>query len=135
MTQTEFSAQCEAERHGGWKASVAEVDCEARAKRLDRLREEVAKTISAETGIDECEIIVRLEGVFPEALERFRAAHQKIAEATTLREEASAEIRRVVSELREQQLTMRDISALLGITPQRVAQLANSNTQKNTLGL
>ena len=44
-------------------------------------------------------------------------------EAARLQEEASAEIRDVVSRMREQGLTLRDIAVLLGVTPQRVAQL------------
>ena len=125
MQHTEFSAQCEQERRGGWRAQVTGVDCEARAKRLDQLKKDVALAIQEETGMELCDIVVRLEGVFPEALERFKAAHSKIAEATKLRDEAAKEIRDVVADLRSEQLTMRDISALLGITPQRVAQLAN----------
>ena len=118
------TAVCESERHGGWKARVAELDCEAHAKRLDQLRERIALEVHELTGVDLCEVVVRLEGAFPEALERFANAHQKMAEATALRNEAAAEVRAVIADLRQENLTMRDISALLGITPQRVAQLA-----------
>jgi predicted transcriptional regulator len=45
-------------------------------------------------------------------------------QAAKLQEEASQEIRDVVKQMREQGLTMRDIAVLLGVTPQRVAQLA-----------
>jgi signal transduction histidine kinase len=126
MTQHMFSAHCEPERHGGWKANIPEVDCEAHAKRLDQLRDVVAQAIHDETGVELCEIVVRLEGIFPEALERFHQAQEKSAEAAKLRVEAAKEVRRVVAELRSEHLTMRDISALLGITPQRVAQLVHS---------
>lgn len=129
MKHAEFSAQCEQERRGGWRAKVTGVDCEARAKRLDQLKRDVALAISEETGMELCDIVVRLEGVFPEALQKFKAAHSKFAEATKLRDEAAKEIRGVVSDLRAEQLTMRDISALLGITPQRVAQLVNDKAK------
>lgn len=128
MTPTEFSAQCEAQRRGGWRANVSGVDCEAQAKRLDQLREAIALAIHDETGVELCDIVVRLDGVFPEALERFKLAQDKSAEATRLRDEAAREVRAVVADLRSEHLTMRDISALLGITPQRVAQLVNSET-------
>lgn len=128
MTSTEFSAQCEAQRRGGWRANVSGVDCEAQAKRLDQLREAIALAIHDETGMALCDIVVRLDGVFPEALERFKLAQDKSAEATRLRDEAAREVRAVVADLRSEHLTMRDISALLGITPQRVAQLVNSET-------
>jgi predicted XRE-type DNA-binding protein len=127
VTPREFSAQCEAERRGGWRANVADLECEARAKRLDQLKEEVALAIHQETGIELCDIVVRLEGVFPDALSRFHNAHETIAEANRRRDEAAREIRQVVAQLRAENLTMRDISALLGITPQRVAQLAHSD--------
>jgi predicted transcriptional regulator len=52
------------------------------------------------------------------------AAQEKMKQAAKLQEEASAEIRAVVGRMREQGLTMRDIAVLLGVTPQRVAQLA-----------
>jgi predicted transcriptional regulator len=45
-------------------------------------------------------------------------------QAAKLQEEASNEIRDVVSRMRDEGLTMRDIAILLGVTPQRVAQLA-----------
>lgn len=128
MTSTEFSAQCEPQRLGGWKANVSGVDCEAHAKRLDQLREAVALAIQDETGMELCDIVVRLDGVFPEALERFRSAQEKSAESTRLRDEAAREVRDVVADLRAEHLTMRDIAALLGITPQRVAQLVNSES-------
>jgi transcriptional regulator with XRE-family HTH domain len=40
-----------------------------------------------------------------------------------LQDEASVEIREVVSRLRAEGLTMRDIAVLMNVSPQRVAQL------------
>jgi transcriptional regulator with XRE-family HTH domain len=48
-------------------------------------------------------------------------------QAAKLQEEASAEIRDVVRQMRSQGLTMRDIAVLLGVTPQRIAQLTNQD--------
>lgn len=126
MTKTEYSAHCEPTQAGGWKAHVEEPDCEAHARRLDQLKEHVALSIHHETGMALCDIVVRLEGVFPDALDAFQSAHRKIDQANTLRHEAAQEIRQVVARLRSEGLTMRDISALLGITPQRVSQLTAS---------
>jgi DNA-directed RNA polymerase specialized sigma subunit len=123
MTSSEYSAHCESETTAGWRASVEDVPCEVYAKRLDKLREEVAQQIHQATGIDVCEIVVRLEGIFPEAVSRFERAHDEIARANEIRDAAAREIRAVVAELRDEQLTVRDIGALLGITPQRVSQL------------
>jgi hypothetical protein len=44
-------------------------------------------------------------------------------EAQKLQDEASAEIREAVSRMRDEGLTMRDVAVLLGVSPQRVAQL------------
>jgi hypothetical protein len=52
------------------------------------------------------------------------SAQAKMRDATRLQEEASNEIRDVVGRMRDEGLTMRDIAVLLGVTPQRVAQLA-----------
>jgi predicted transcriptional regulator len=52
------------------------------------------------------------------------AAQEKMRIASRLQEEASSAIREVVGRMRDEGLTMRDIAVLLGVTPQRVAQLA-----------
>jgi signal transduction histidine kinase len=127
MTAQEFSAQCEPEGRRGWRASIAELDCEAHAAKLNQLRDEIAHSIHESTGLELCDIVVRLEGIFPEALKRYRVAHDQIAQATKVRDDAAREIRQVVASLRQENLTMRDIGALLGITPQRVAQLVHSD--------
>jgi|AntAceMinimDraft_9_1070365.scaffolds.fasta_scaffold50345_2 hypothetical protein len=126
MAKVEFPVDCEEEKSGGWKASVISPDCEARARRLDKLKEGIAKSIHEATGVELCEIVVRLRGIFPEAIDSFEAAHHKIDRANELRDEAAQEIRTVVGSLRDEGLTMRDIAALLGISPQRVAQLTRT---------
>ena len=124
MGKVEFAVECEEEQSGGWRASVSNPDCEARARRLDKLKEEIAKSIHDQTGVELCEIVIRLQGAFPEAISAFESAHEKISRANSLRDEAAQEIRGVVASLREEGLTMRDIGALLDISPQRVGQLA-----------
>jgi signal transduction histidine kinase len=57
------------------------------------------------------------------------SAQTKMREAAKLQDEASNEIRDVVSRMRDEGLTMRDIAILLGVTPQRVAQLAPCATE------
>ena len=53
-------------------------------------------------------------------------AQTKMRESQRLQEEASKEIRDVVSRLRDEGLSMRDIGVLLQISPQRVAQLTET---------
>lgn len=123
----EITAQCAPSRGGGWVATVSEWDCEAHSKRLDQLRDHIARQIHESTGVPLCDVVVRLEGVFPEALERLDRAHRKMDEARALRDEAAAEVRDVVRSLRDQLLTVRDIAAVMGVSPQRVSQLLRSD--------
>lgn len=119
----EITAQCSPTRLGGWKATVSEWDCEAHSKRLDQLRDHIAQQVHESTGVPVCDVVVRLEGIFPDAVARITLAHDKMERAWRLREEASSEIRDVVRTLREQQLTVRDIAVVIGVSPQRVSQL------------
>ncbi|MDE0867907.1 MAG: hypothetical protein OSA22_02750 [Aquiluna sp.] len=127
MTKVEFTVDCEEEQSGGWRARVSNPECEAHARRLDKLKKGIAQSIHQETGVELCEIVVRLQGVFPEAVSSFESAHVKIEQANQLRDKAAQEIRQIVASLRAEGLTMRDIAALLDISPQRVGQLAQSS--------
>ncbi|MEY4503709.1 MAG: hypothetical protein RLZZ576_963 [Actinomycetota bacterium] len=62
----------------------------------------------------------RLDKVDGQILEQ---AQEKMKLASKLQEEASAEIRDAVYRMRGEGLTLRDIAVVLGVTPQRVAQL------------
>ena len=86
----------------GWSAEVAGPDgFTVTAKRLDQCKE------------------AELPGIICD----LEAAKVKMQEAQKLQEEASSEIRNVVGRMRDEGLTMRDIAVLLGVSPQRVAQL------------
>jgi hypothetical protein len=67
---------------------------------------------------------VKVEAVMPGIICDIEAAQAKMRDANRLQEEASNEIRDVVGRMRDEGLTMRDIAVLLGVTPQRVAQLS-----------
>lgn len=77
-------------------------------------------------GVERCDIIVKIETTLPGVVCDLEAAQDKMLEARRLQEEASREIREIVSRLREEGLSMRDIGMLLQISPQRVAQLTGS---------
>jgi predicted transposase YdaD len=70
-----------------------------------------------------CDLVIKIVAKMPGIICDIDSAQAKMREAARLQEEASAEIRDVVSRMREEGLTMRDIAVLLGVTPQRVAQL------------
>ncbi len=109
----------------GWRIEVPQLNnFVTTSKRLDKATEQIKDLAEVITGEERCEIIIKVEAVMPGIICDLEAAQEKSREAMRLQEEASAEIRDVVSRMRDEGLTMRDIAVLLGVTPQRVAQLA-----------
>lgn len=112
----------------GWSAEVSGPNgFTVNARRLDQCKELVVeriKTLEEQKGnSDVCEVVVKVEAELPGIICDLEAAKLKMQEAQKLQDEASAEIRTVVSRMRDEGLTMRDIAVLLGVSPQRVAQL------------
>ena len=119
----QITAQAE-RREDGWLVNVPELDnFTMTVSRLDKATEKI-KQIAAELRNEAtCDILVKIEAVMPGIICDIEAAQHKMREAARLQEEASNEIRDVVARMRESDLTMRDIAVLLGVSPQRVAQL------------
>jgi len=109
----------------GWTVDVAALDnLRTTSKRLDKVREQVLELAKAQqVGDSSCEIVINIVARMPGIICDIESAQLKMREAAKLQEEASNEIRDVVGRMREEGLTMRDIAVLLGVTPQRVAQL------------
>jgi hypothetical protein len=118
-----------AERTGeGWSAQVAGPEgFTVTAKRLDQCKDlvlERIKSLEEQKGNPEvCEVVVKVEAELPGIICNLESAKEKMSQAQKLQEEASLEIRNVVSRMRDEGLTMRDIAVLLGVSPQRVQQL------------
>lgn len=109
----------------GWLIAVPSLgNYKATSKRLDKATEQIKILAEKETGESKCDIVVKVEAVMPGIICDIESAQAKMRDAAKLQEEASNEIRDVVSRMRDEGLTMRDIAILLGVTPQRVAQLA-----------
>jgi hypothetical protein len=110
----------------GWTVDVAALDnLHTTSKRLDKVREQVLELAKAQqVGDSNCEIVINIVARMPGIICDIESAQLKMREAAKLQEEASNEIRDVVGRMRQEGLTMRDIAVLLGVTPQRVAQLA-----------
>lgn len=109
----------------GWRVEVPQLDNFVTiAKRLDKATEQIKDLAHDLTGEERCNVIIKVEAIMPGIICDLEAAQEKSREAIRLQEESSAEIRDVVSRMRDEGLTMRDIAVLLGVTPQRVAQLA-----------
>lgn len=120
----EIKALCERDAET-WKVEVPELNnLHLSAKRLDKV-EVMVKEAAKNYGVTEnCDVVIKVIASMPGLICDMEAAQEKMRQAAKLQEEASAEIRAVVGRMRDQGLTMRDIAVLLGVTPQRVAQLA-----------
>lgn len=118
----ELVANCERQPEG-WLVDVPELDLHTSAKRLDKVADLVKKVAEEKGKGDNCELVIKVIATMPGIICDIESAQNKMKEAAKLQEEASSEIRDVVSRMREQGLTLRDIAVLLGVTPQRVAQL------------
>lgn len=118
----ELTAKCEREAEG-WSVDVAELGLHTSAKRLDKVIDVVKKAAVAQGIEDNCELVVSVITTMPGIICDIESAQEKMKQAAKLQEEASAEIRDVVARMRAEGLTLRDIAVLLGVTPQRVAQL------------
>jgi DNA-directed RNA polymerase specialized sigma subunit len=120
----EIKARAE-RQEDGWLIAVPSLgNFKTTSKRLDKATEQIKILAEKTTGESKCDIIVKVEAVMPGIICDIDSAQQKMKLAAKLQEEASNEIRDVVSRMRDEGLTMRDIAILLGVTPQRVAQLA-----------
>jgi DNA repair ATPase RecN len=120
----EVKALCERE-NDTWNVEIPEFkNLHLSAKRLDKV-EAMVKEAAKNYGItDSCDVVIKVIASMPGIICDMESAQEKMKQAAKLQEEASQEIREVVGRMREQGLTMRDIAVLLGVTPQRVAQLA-----------
>lgn len=122
----EIKAECE-RKANAWRVRVPELDnLLISTKRLDQATEQIKDLVQESQGVDRCDVIVKVETTLPGIMCDLEQAQQKMRDAQRIQEEASREIRDVVSRLREEGLSMRDIAVLLGISPQRVAQLVET---------
>jgi predicted transcriptional regulator len=122
----EVKAECE-RKAGQWQVRVPALDdLMISSKRLDLAAEQIKDLVSEKEGIERCDVILKVETTIPGIVCDLEAAQEKMRSALRMQEEASKEIRDVVSRLRAEGLSMRDIGVLLKISPQRVAQLAAS---------
>lgn len=122
----EVKAECERKSGQWWVKVPALDDLMISSRRLDLAAEQIKDLISEKEGIERCDVILKVETTIPGIMCDLEAAQEKMRESLRLQEEASREVRDVVSRLRSEGLSMRDIAVLLRISPQRVAQLTES---------
>ncbi len=122
----EIKAECERKAGQWWVKVPALDDLMISSKRLDLAAEQIKDLISEREGVERCDVILKVETTIPGIMCDLDAAQEKMRTALRMQDEASKEIRDVVARLRSEGLSMRDIGVLLRISPQRVAQLAES---------
>lgn len=123
MSEIKVTAQREADH---WLVECPILDnFSTTSTRLDKVEDLIKALAHKQMGEPICDIVVAIEAVMPGIVCDIESAKNKMSEAQKLQEQASAEIRDVVRRAREQGLTMRDIAVMLGVTPQRVAQLVD----------
>lgn len=117
----------QATRSGSWWAvNVPEIDgLYTQAKRLDQIPAMVADAASLLTGLPETEfeIVVTVGNLFATEISDYTTrAH----DANKAVEKMAATSRKVVTTMRKDGLSVRDIATLLHLSPQRVSQLAKT---------
>ena len=113
----------------GWSVEVPELDgYTTTAKRLDKVDGQIREIAKARNLGTDCELIIKVDAKLPGIICDLEQAQEKMKLASKLQEEASAEIRDAVYRMRGEGLTLRDIAVVLGVTPQRVAQLVPCST-------
>ena len=119
----QLQAVCEKTAEG-WQVEVAALDnFKISSKRLDKVEAHIRELAKSHPMAGDCELVIEIIAKMPGIICDVEAAQEKMRLAAKLQEEASDEIRNVVGRMRDEGLTLRDIAVLLGVTPQRVAQL------------
>ncbi|RCK68279.1 XRE family transcriptional regulator [Desertihabitans brevis] len=115
-----------ARRSGGWWAvEVPEVEgVFTQARRLDQVPHMVTDAVAALLEVDPSTIQVTL-APHTDADDIVAAAREAKAQADAANARASDATRQAVHALLSASLTVRDAGTLLGVSPQRVSQLAN----------
>lgn len=122
-----YKAIAERDEAGWWNATVPDVPgAFTQAKRLALLGPRVAEAIAAMQELDDAdgitvELVPRLPGPVEQDIRRARRLRAEADHVATESSEASRRAARLL--VGEMRLTVRDAGELLGVSPQRIAQL------------
>ncbi len=116
-----------ATRAGGWWAIEVDVagGIHTQARRLDQVAEVVADAVALVQDVPAEDVTVTILPRLPEEDEKLISeAKSAAADAAAAATRASALSRQAAARLRAEGLPVRDVGGLLGVSPQRVSQLA-----------
>jgi hypothetical protein len=125
-TRTKTYAVVANREPGWWIIHVPELDITTQARKLSEIEHHVAEAIAAWLDVDIASVAVTVELSTPAPVRReMEEARQLLQDATGMQERAGElagdAVRILLDDLG---LTMRDAAAVLGVSHQRVAQLA-----------
>lgn len=132
----DVTAICE-RSDGWWAVHVPEVDgAFTQAKRLEQVPAMVADAVSLLTGVPVANINVTVRPMLEDqlGLTLWADAGFVQAQARAMQDEAARLARQAVAVLREQGLSVRDVAALLKLSPQRVSQLDADSRHERPVG-
>jgi len=130
--RTSYTVRYERDETGWWVAQVKEAPAAitqgrtiAEARR--RIREALALALDDDAAAERAKLIddVRLPAEARRALKQARAARERLATESKKAQESTAKAVRTL--LKSMHLSVRDAGDLIGISPQRVHQLAHEN--------
>lgn len=120
-----FTVTARRMKNGRWAISNEELGAYSQVSRLDQIEEEMREALAYLAGIEETEVEISVE---PELDEPVSIALDRLVAARNAERDATANTRTIsaatVQLLRDRGYSMRDIGALLGVSHQRVSQLA-----------
>lgn len=112
----------------GWQVDAPDANgLSVSVPRLDKGIDKVKAAVADQHDLALCDVVVKLDAEMPGIICDLDAAREKFEKAAKLKEEAQTELKNVVCRMRQDGLTMRDVAVLLGVTPQRVAQIVGED--------
>lgn len=111
---------------GGWELEI-DIANITQCRTLNTATQQVRDYLDTlEPDVDHSELEVLITPEIPVLGDQVRAARESTEAARVVQEQAAAQTRAVVSALRAERLTGREIAQILGVTPGRVSQLSKA---------
>ncbi|MHA7294341.1 hypothetical protein [Arthrobacter sp. HLT1-21] len=111
-----------------WVIEIPELGVTTQARNVAEIQEMATDLAAVIRNVDLAEVQVTVSMLTPELPEdSWQEAREKTLRAQELSKEAAVASRVVVTSLRSSGYTMRDIAAILGLSHQRVSQLAHDS--------